>query len=491
MSNKILQMMLLSTALTTPVVATSGGKDEDISNWLDRTSLSSGSSIPTIGDIGEDYETGSIASMAITDVQSVTGVSGLVSVSEKKFQDIKEIRSLFRRGVLEITPDDYQLIEQSTMLHETAAEKLDKGVYVKGWERGQELASLEKLLLRFTHIRKFKAEYSGQDLEGFAGVLEKSVQFYEALEELDLTGCDLGKGIEEIVLSLGKPNNLKILKVKGNKLGSDDVLALRKHLNSLSVLEVEEEVSGVSILDNKSKLELDPYNEGTMLELYQGVRNNDKSAGNELISLAESGDELAQSYLAICYKYGGAVVRDIDQAQHWAKKSINWLQTRAGEGLVAAQANLGVMYYGGLAVAQDRRRAVELYRKAADQGNALAQNNLGVCYQSGKGVKKNRTEAVKWVQKAAEQGYSLAQLNLGGYYSDGIGVEKDLKEAVKWWQKAADQGNAFAQCRLGVCYEIGKGIDKDIDIAVQLYTEAAKQGETYSQKRLKRLGKSW
>ena len=38
MSNKILQMMLLSTALTAPVVATSGGKDADISDWLDRTS---------------------------------------------------------------------------------------------------------------------------------------------------------------------------------------------------------------------------------------------------------------------------------------------------------------------------------------------------------------------------------------------------------------------------------------------------------------------
>ncbi len=134
MSNKILQMMLLSTVLTTPVMATSGGKDEDISNWLDRTSLSSGSSIPAMGDIGEDYETGSIASMAITDVQSVAGVSGPSRASDEKLQDLTAVRKFMRRGMLEITPKSYQPIEQATMLYATAAGKYDKGIWDKGWD---------------------------------------------------------------------------------------------------------------------------------------------------------------------------------------------------------------------------------------------------------------------------------------------------------------------------------------------------------------------
>ena len=506
MSNRILQIMLLSTALTAPVVATSGGKDEDISNWLDRTSLSSGSSIPTIGDIGEDYETGSIASMGMTEVQSVAGGLGPASVGEK-LQDLAAIRKFMRRGMLAITPKSYQPIEQATMLYATAAGKYDKGIWIKDWGAIKDLDPLEDLLLRFTQIRTFKAEYSGQDLEGFAGVLEKSVQFYEALEELDLTGCGLGKGIEEIIASLGKPDNLKVLKVKGNKLGSDNITALRKHLSSLTVLEVEGEVSRAVPPINEGKLESGDTsslrghasnlpdtgeelssssinNEGKLLELYQGVRNGNKPAGDELISLAESGDELAQSYLAICYQRGGAVAKDADKAQHWAKKSINWLQVRAEEGLAAAQANLGEMYVEGLAVDQDYGKAVELYRKAADQGDASAQTNLGWCYQNGKGVEKDFKEAVKWYREAVDQGNARAQFRLGLCYARGNGVKKDPTEAVKWYREAADQGNAEAQSSLGWCYTHGNGVEMDHAEAVKWYRRATDQGHTNAQNNL-------
>ncbi len=517
MSNKILQMMLLSTALTASVAATSGGKDEDISNWLDRTSLSSGSSIPTICDIGEDYETGSIASMGMTEVQSVAGGSGPSRASDEKLQDLTAVRKFTRRGMLEITPKSYHPIEQATMLYATAAGKYDKGIWIKDWGAIKDLDPLEDLLLRFTQIRKFKAEYSGPDLDGFAEMLEKSVQFYKALEELDLTGCSLGKGIEEIVLSLGKPDNLKILRVKGNKLGSDDVISLHKHLSSLTVLEVEDEVSRATTMSN----------EGTMLELYQRARSDDEAAVNELLSSAKSGDELAQSYLAICYQSGYSVVEDADQAQHWAKRSIDWVQVRAAKGLASAQINLGTMYERGLAVDQDYGKAVDLYRKAADQGNAVAQCNLGVCYEHSNGVKKDPTEAAKWFRKAADQEYTDAQYNLGVCYQNGNGVKQDPTEAVKWFRKAADLGNAYAQYNLGVCYEhsngvkqdpteavkwyrraanqgyaiaqnnlgrcyeYGQGVDKNIDMAIQLYTKAAKQGQVNAQKSLKRLGKSW
>lgn len=52
----------------------------------------------------------------------------------------------------------------------------------------------------------------------------------------------------------------------------------------------------------------------------------------------------------------------------------------------------GNKYYN----AQDYKKAVEFYTKAAEQGNASAQYWLGFCDYFGRGVAKSRTEAAKW-----------------------------------------------------------------------------------------------
>jgi TPR repeat protein len=52
---------------------------------------------------------------------------------------------------------------------------------------------------------------------------------------------------------------------------------------------------------------------------------------------------------------------------------------------LAAQFNLGLMYYNGQGVTQDYSQAADWYRKAAAQGNAAAQYNLGLMYYNGQG----------------------------------------------------------------------------------------------------------
>ena len=49
---------------------------------------------------------------------------------------------------------------------------------------------------------------------------------------------------------------------------------------------------------------------------------------------------------------------------------------------------------------------------AAKQGDADARCSLGVCYDSGKGVQQDKKEAVQRYRKAAEQGDADAQFNL-------------------------------------------------------------------------------
>ena len=80
------------------------------------------------------------------------------------------------------------------------------------------------------------------------------------------------------------------------------------------------------------------------------------------------------------------------------------------EGLVesghaSAEAMLGIMYFNGQGVVQDRFIAAIYFYKGARRGNANAQLALGSLYIQGIGVGANTAAAYKWIslaEKAAE-----------------------------------------------------------------------------------------
>ena len=63
------------------------------------------------------------------------------------------------------------------------------------------------------------------------------------------------------------------------------------------------------------------------------------------------------------------------------------------------------MYYNGKGVRQNYKKAVELYRKAANQGVASAQYNLGIMYYHGQGVRQNKSRAKELFKNACDEGY--------------------------------------------------------------------------------------
>ena len=174
------------------------------------------------------------------------------------------------------------------------------------------------------------------------------------------------------------------------------------------------------------------------------------------------------------------------------------------------------MYEKGLGVSKDYKEAVEWYQKAAEQGhararshqsnlesvlkfeecrsraqqgNVKAQNNLGWMYENGRGVAQDYKEAVKWYRKAAMQGYADAQYNLGVRYANGEGVEQDDKEAVMWYRSVIIE-HVKAQYNLGWMYENGRGVVKSIPKAREWYKVAADQGNEDAEKALTKLN-SW
>jgi TPR repeat protein len=90
--------------------------------------------------------------------------------------------------------------------------------------------------------------------------------------------------------------------------------------------------------------------------------------------------------------------------------------------LAILQASIGHCFSYGRGTPTDSKKALALFRKAAEQGHAAAQLDLGDCYFGGQGtswdhcIGKGRGQdfdlAAVWYQKAAELGVAGAQFNL-------------------------------------------------------------------------------
>ena len=88
----------------------------------------------------------------------------------------------------------------------------------------------------------------------------------------------------------------------------------------------------------------------------------------------------------------------------------------------------------------DHAAALQIYRELAGQGLAAAQFNLGVMHDFGQGTERDPVAAVRWYRAAAVQGHGGAQFNLGGMYFEGAGVPQDNLRAYVWFTLGAIAG---------------------------------------------------
>jgi serine/threonine protein kinase len=154
--------------------------------------------------------------------------------------------------------------------------------------------------------------------------------------------------------------------------------------------------------------------------------------------------------------------------------AVAWYSKAADKGFARAQNELGQCYLRGQGVAQDLKKAAELFRRSAEQGNALGEHQLGVMYLRGwGGLPRDYTQALEWFRKSADQNLPIGQFSLGNMYFNGWGLPQDYGQALQWFRKAADQGNPRAQQQLGVMYQNGLGVPKD-DTQAQYWFDKAK-----------------
>ena len=111
---------------------------------------------------------------------------------------------------------------------------------------------------------------------------------------------------------------------------------------------------------------------------------------------------------------------------------------------------MGVMHLRQEASDASSAAAFSWFEKAADQGHATAMFNLGVAYWEGSGITQNKKKALALWEQAALKGDSGAQFNLGLAYYIGEERAPDLSLAQKWIGLAADQNHPEAKRILNV-----------------------------------------
>lgn len=152
------------------------------------------------------------------------------------------------------------------------------------------------------------------------------------------------------------------------------------------------------------------------------------------------------------------------------------LTQKAEQGDKQAQFELGVLYFQGEKLTQDKEKAVYWLEKSAYQNEAKAQCLLGVLYYDGHYLTHSLEKAEFWLTKAAKLNHAYAQFWLGKLYYNGTGVTQDYQKAVYWMRRAANRGNQEAQILLAGLYFDGKGVAKSNFKATFWLTSAASTG---------------
>jgi len=145
--------------------------------------------------------------------------------------------------------------------------------------------------------------------------------------------------------------------------------------------------------------------------------------------------------------------------------------------------NFAVCHELGLGTKEDKRKAFQIYQKAATYNHPGAMCRLGLACLNGElNMKCNLKEGVRWLRLStmyANKNYPHAFYHLATIYERGIPnlVIRDYKYAVQLLEKASNLGHIQSQYKLGTCYEYGKlGVEVDAKMSMKYFGMAAAKG---------------
>ncbi len=124
-----------------------------------------------------------------------------------------------------------------------------------------------------------------------------------------------------------------------------------------------------------------------------GLRKDFQKAKYYLLPLAQENDQYAQFYMGEWYADRENPGRDYQQA-------VEWYRLAADRGVTSAMCRLGLCYFDGLGVAQDRPKARQLLEKSVTTpGSYIGGFRLYYEFASGDFVTRDMEEASYWVMR--------------------------------------------------------------------------------------------
>lgn len=197
------------------------------------------------------------------------------------------------------------------------------------------------------------------------------------------------------------------------------------------------------------------------------VEKNEKLALKWFERAGQQGNAEAQYQAGLCYIQGMGTQIDAESAFYWFRL--------AGEqGVAPAQYELSVLYEQGLGTTQDKALALKWMKESHFNGYEWATLVLGQWYADGiNGLQQDHKRAVNLFREAAEQDVTTAMYWLGYHYQMGLGVSRCNKTAAHWFKKAAHDKNSSAMLALARLVMDGLGVKQDVPEALRLLKASA------------------
>ena len=120
---------------------------------------------------------------------------------------------------------------------------------------------------------------------------------------------------------------------------------------------------------------------------------------------------------------------------------------------------------------QSEQKAVELWKEAAELGSIKALYNLGISYYHGRGVGQNKAEAVEFFKKAAMQGHVESRHNIGFWEEE----KGNHDRAVRHWLISAKMGDMTSVESIKYLFMGGLATKEQYTEALRGYQEAVEE----------------
>lgn len=130
-------------------------------------------------------------------------------------------------------------------------------------------------------------------------------------------------------------------------------------------------------------------------------------------------------------------------------------------------------------------QAYELLERAAKQNHINSIIEIGLSYYGGTLVKEDRKKAIEYWKKAAELGSKEAEVRIA--FANISEDKADYSDEINTLRINANQGSVLAQTALAYCYENGIGVRTRKSMAARLYRQAASRGNVTAFNSLKRM----